>query len=99
MIRRPPRSTLFPYTTLFRSSYEGGDPVACLADCDNAARLEPNNPLPLVYRSLSHGARNELDAAIDDGSSAIRLDPSCALASVARAHAFALKGDTDNAVE
>src|SRR2546430_7752539 len=23
MIRRPPRSTLFPYTTLFRSSYEG----------------------------------------------------------------------------
>src|SRR3712207_9271712 len=25
MIRRPPRSTLFPYTTLFRS--RGGDPV------------------------------------------------------------------------
>src|SRR2546430_11824814 len=24
MIRRPPRSTLFPYTTLFRSSYEIG---------------------------------------------------------------------------
>src|SRR3712207_8175867 len=24
MIRRPPRSTLFPYTTLFRSSGEGG---------------------------------------------------------------------------
>src|SRR2546422_6691918 len=23
MIRRPPRSTLFPYTTLFRSSYVG----------------------------------------------------------------------------
>src|SRR3712207_7838170 len=23
MIRRPPRSTLFPYTTLFRSEYEG----------------------------------------------------------------------------
>src|SRR3712207_9066020 len=32
MIRRPPRSTLFPYTTLFRSSYTrwielGGSPV------------------------------------------------------------------------
>src|SRR5256885_8874533 len=25
MIRRPPRSTLFPYTTLFRSAIEGGD--------------------------------------------------------------------------
>src|SRR2546426_6875978 len=24
MIRRPPRSTLFPYTTLFRSAYTGG---------------------------------------------------------------------------
>src|SRR2546422_4149985 len=24
MIRRPPRSTLFPYTTLFRSLYSGG---------------------------------------------------------------------------
>src|SRR5206468_7401244 len=24
MIRRPPRSTLFPYTTLFRSSHSGG---------------------------------------------------------------------------
>src|SRR3712207_8545384 len=24
MIRRPPRSTLFPYTTLFRSGVEGG---------------------------------------------------------------------------
>src|SRR3712207_7265526 len=25
MIRRPPRSTLFPYTTLFRSHEQGGD--------------------------------------------------------------------------
>src|SRR2546429_3855775 len=31
MIRRPPRSTLFPYTTLFRSSKVG-------AVCANAAR-------------------------------------------------------------
>src|SRR2546421_10629606 len=27
MIRRPPRSTLFPYTTLFRSSLSAGDLV------------------------------------------------------------------------
>src|SRR5258706_4236518 len=27
MIRRPPRSTLFPYTTLFRSSFTGGAPL------------------------------------------------------------------------
>src|SRR2546429_7685048 len=28
MIRRPPRSTLFPYTTLFRSEDELGDKIA-----------------------------------------------------------------------
>src|SRR3989475_10038087 len=28
MIRRPPRSTLFPYTTLFRSGVEVGQPSA-----------------------------------------------------------------------
>src|SRR5688572_32449927 len=31
MIRRPPRSTLFPYTTLFRSHYEG--PFVNSAQC------------------------------------------------------------------
>src|SRR3712207_8467656 len=35
MIRRPPRSTLFPYTTLFRSGYffaVPGRPAICLMD-------------------------------------------------------------------
>src|SRR2546429_5317311 len=35
MIRRPPRSTLFPYTTLFRSRWEW--PAACCS-ADNCAR-------------------------------------------------------------
>src|SRR3712207_7101938 len=30
MIRRPPRSTLFPYTTLFRSAATGPDPAVVL---------------------------------------------------------------------
>src|SRR5215813_14843716 len=30
MIRRPPRSTLFPYTTLFRSRALGADPTVAL---------------------------------------------------------------------
>src|SRR3712207_8335876 len=35
MIRRPPRSTLFPYTTLFRSRVEGGaGPVEDDVDAD-----------------------------------------------------------------
>src|SRR3989442_9384218 len=32
MIRRPPRSTLFPYTTLFRSIQQGAKPALCPGD-------------------------------------------------------------------
>src|SRR3712207_7530084 len=38
MIRRPPRSTLFPYTTLFRSP---GSAVAAGAECTRAAPPSP----------------------------------------------------------
>src|SRR3712207_9521275 len=31
MIRRPPRSTLFPYTTLFRSLHEGASTIILVA--------------------------------------------------------------------
>src|SRR5256885_6285858 len=49
MIRRPPRSTLFPYTTLFRSIRRGIDRLA-------------GNPVPLgrpcaqVHRAAAFGA-------------------------------------------
>src|SRR3712207_7655084 len=40
MIRRPPRSTLFPYTTLFRSALHRGDRGGLLPDGDvDAAHL------------------------------------------------------------
>src|SRR2546430_13068394 len=42
MIRRPPRSTLFPYTTLFRSANERHLPT-----------LEPGTRLPAGARSLA----------------------------------------------
>src|SRR3989454_7225949 len=32
MIRRPPRSTLFPYTTLFRSRIRGGNSISARND-------------------------------------------------------------------
>src|SRR2546430_6092266 len=38
MIRRPPRSTLFPYTTLFRSERRGFHPRAASAWCRGSAR-------------------------------------------------------------
>src|SRR2546429_7354455 len=45
MIRRPPRSTLFPYTTLFRSVARGPKPVSVLNELGMKANLvapEPN---------------------------------------------------------
>src|SRR3712207_7771439 len=39
MIRRPPRSTLFPYTTLFRSRAREEDPEVALADGERPAQL------------------------------------------------------------
>src|SRR5256885_5694055 len=49
MIRRPPRSTLFPYTTLFRSLLELGQQVDDLAldgDVERAHRLVGHDQLP-----------------------------------------------------
>src|SRR3712207_7765010 len=42
MIRRPPRSTLLPYTTLFRSG------PALLPDCDNGRLIENNALAPHI---------------------------------------------------
>src|SRR5450432_4449255 len=50
MIRRPPRSTLFPYTTLFRSSvYNVQNLTAVLAMMDRIA-----TSLTMVLRSEEH---------------------------------------------
>src|SRR3712207_7306462 len=43
MIRRPPRSTLFPYTTLFRSS-------GTLRQGTDVRRVDEPGPLPKSYR-------------------------------------------------
>src|SRR5476649_2967634 len=41
MIRRPPRSTLFPYTTLFRSGHRvGSEAVVCDVGADRPLRSE-----------------------------------------------------------
>src|SRR2546426_1425505 len=45
MIRRPPRSTLFPYTTLFRSSRNKSRPSAC-ASCAKSHLHFSSCPLP-----------------------------------------------------
>src|SRR3712207_7954280 len=65
MIRRPPRSTLFPYTTLFRSAdpeREGRQPVeeGDLADPPAAERLEVGE------EDEDGGQLGEVDAEVAD---------------------------------
>src|SRR2546430_3252997 len=61
MIRRPPRSTLFPYTTLFRSPGAGcihGDARAQLALLRRSAP-RPRFPLPRGNRGRGADRRSE----------------------------------------
>src|SRR3712207_8145011 len=72
MIRRPPRSTLFPYTTLFRSTQsrvEGGYGRDCDADDergdereggeDEIRYLEKEGPAEQVDEPLRHAVAEE----------------------------------------
>src|SRR2546428_9930606 len=64
MIRRPPRSTLFPYTTLFRSAdVEYQDQVErlfVLGEMQNRLRLAiVFNPKIVFMKSAEHAARSE----------------------------------------
>src|SRR3712207_8428817 len=64
MIRRPPRSTLFPYTTLFRSVGRDHLAVRALASCNVLSQSAPRDgedlavefarPQELVERSEEH---------------------------------------------
>src|SRR5258708_9877032 len=67
MIRRPPRSTLFPYTTLFRSEQPrrhisgagGGDAVGKGGLPVGAARGRDGAPGPRDGRRVRDGARRD----------------------------------------
>src|SRR5438874_5165455 len=73
MIRRPPRSTLFPYTTLFRSAQAGewtGLPGAQLLALARGAAPESSGTCPELDRLLAAlradaGARAALEADAD----------------------------------
>src|SRR5438093_6302511 len=50
MIRRPPRSTLFPYTTLFRSLHQGVRPDH---EVDGAVADPLDDPIAILARDRS----------------------------------------------
>src|SRR2546421_2571966 len=53
MIRRPPRSTLFPYTTLFRSI------VRTALESFRAERMSPSQPRNVESGSIVERSRND----------------------------------------
>src|SRR2546427_9115137 len=58
MIRRPPRSTLFPYTTLFRSHAACGSGLSFLRGVERVSRRVPLAPqLRLLVRPGVPGPR------------------------------------------
>src|SRR5947209_13170403 len=77
MIRRPPRSTLFPYTTLFRSPFgrtgaddrmqlvdEQDDTTGCILNFLQC-RFQPFLEFSAVLCSRHHGGEIELDDTLD----------------------------------
>src|SRR3712207_7222084 len=71
MIRRPPRSTLFPYTTLFRSLIrcELGALGDALGDADRARELM-GRPEQTDNRAVAHGAEAVVAAYLGDAQRA-----------------------------
>src|SRR5688572_32297033 len=72
MIRRPPRSTLFPYTTLFRSELEEGRPGhgVVAVGCDRAEAERPIQAPRRAHRRQrvqAHAAVADRARVADDG--------------------------------
>src|SRR3712207_8171404 len=65
MIRRPPRSTLFPYTTLFRSKYLSGQehPKTTLVYEYAKAEGDPYYPVPRPENAALYRKYHELAEA------------------------------------
>src|SRR3712207_8382270 len=71
-MRRPPRSTLFPYTTLFRSGIGAAAGRATMRDADNRLQEVARSGEPEAFRRALHAAEA---AVIDAGQVAeIQVD-------------------------
>src|SRR5256885_16724821 len=84
MIRRPPRSTLFPYTTLFRSIQRvAGDTTSAKAAAEQArntleplSKDQPDNAFVASALAVAYAILDEKGSAINEAERAIRLVPS-----------------------
>src|SRR5689334_4264866 len=64
MIRRPPRSTLFPYTTLFRSigqiGFDGATYRALQFDGPGVAHLSMDDRMTIANMAIEAGGKNAI---------------------------------------
>src|SRR3989449_7984427 len=72
MIRRPPRSTLFPYTTLFRSN----EPAEAESICLDVLRADPDNQQALVILLLAVTDRYGKGYGVSEDRKSTRLNSS-----------------------
>src|SRR3712207_8939327 len=63
MIRRPPRSTLFPYTTLFRSWWEFDYPDEGIVTA-NELHIPTGRPVYVTLCAVGYGYSNEQPAQV-----------------------------------
>src|SRR5256885_1326811 len=81
MIRRPPRSTLFPYTTLFRSNNYGAmlnesqDYENAAHELEGAVNAAPDFAAARMNLGNAYRGRQELDKAISQYKQVLRLKP------------------------
>src|SRR3712207_7756065 len=95
MIRRPPRSTLFPYTTLFRSDQRGQEPGPC-GDQSDLERQRQRDRLVREQRrtvAAQPGRQRDVHARLTRDRKSTRLSSSHANISYA---VFCLKKKTYN---
>src|SRR2546430_11441462 len=78
MIRRPPRSTLFPYTTLFRSIaveklITDGKPVPVVASYGMTSGFTPPNGItaPMLYYDAAHPRSEEHTSELQSQSNLV----------------------------
>src|SRR2546421_4693390 len=73
MIRRPPRSTLFPYTTLFRSNgwRVCFKPIVTVIICDIAATIVTNDEVRVSLRINPDRKSTRLNSSHDQISYAV----------------------------
>src|SRR3712207_9516927 len=86
MIRRPPRSTLFPYTTLFRSVLQAAVDAVRIGIID-AHVIELRDRKVVAFPPLRPAIVGIPDAAViasDDGLGVRRIDPKRVLIAIDR---------------